>query len=385
MIRTNTTFKLLQAITAVVTLATILWFAGVPSFRFAEAANVTSFSNTLSTSEPGIDANHTISFVTPSGLAAGETISIVYQSGFTNIATTTALDMDLNVNGSEESLIDGAGSGVDWGVDTTGQTISIQSGTDTIPANATVTIRIGTNATSGGAGSNQITNPVTPGPYEIDLTFGSSDLGTTEVAIVPVVTVSATVETIFNFTVTGVEVDLIVNGATTTSSSTPTTVPFGVLDPDVRATVAQDLQVNTNAANGFVVTVTADRQLQSATGERIHGFTNGSYATTPLDWDTNPPAATIGQSNTYGHWGITTNDNSVTPGLTDDFDVNGSGNAYVSASTTPVEIFRHNGPVNGTSQGVGTTRVGYSVEISSLQSAADDYSATLTYVATPVF
>src|SRR3989344_304288 len=47
MFRTNSTFTLLQALTAVVTFAIILWFVGVPSFR-AEAANVTSFSNTLS-------------------------------------------------------------------------------------------------------------------------------------------------------------------------------------------------------------------------------------------------------------------------------------------------------------------------------------------------
>ena len=237
---------------------------------------------------------------------------------------------------------------------------------------------------SGGAGTNQIENPVTPGPYAITLTFGTSnDTGVTEVAIVPVVTVSATVETIFNFTVTGVNADLDVNGDTTTSTSTPTTIPFGILTPDTPATAAQDLQVNTNAANGFVVTITTDHQLLSATGADIDGFTNGTYLTSPLLWDV--PAATLGQENTYGHWGITTNDDTVTPGLTDEFDVGGVGRAYVSASTTPVEIFRHDGPVNGTTQGVGTTRVGYTVEITSLQEAGDDYTATLTYVATPVF
>lgn len=383
MIRTNTTFTLLQAITAVVTLATVLWFAGVPSFHFAEAANVTSFSDTLSTSEPSVDANHTITFVTPSSFGAGEIITLTFPAGFSDIGTIQAADVDLNVDGSEEDLVDDTASGTDWGVTGAGQTIDIESGTDTIASNATVTIRIGTNATSGGSGTNQIVNPGSTGPYTITLDYGNDDSGATEVAIVDVVTVSATVETVFNLTVTGVNTGLTVNGDTTTGTSTPTTVPFGTLVADTPATVAQDLQVNTNAANGFVVTVTTNQQLLSATGADIDGFADGAYTATPAVWAS--PTPVLGQENTYGHWGITTDDASVTAGLTDDFDVGGSGQRYVSASTTPVEIFRHNGPVNGSGQGVGLTRVGYTTEVTSLQEAGNDYTATLTYVATPVF
>ena len=62
------------------------------------------------------------------------------------ILVLVAQDLDLNVNGSEESLVDTTASTTDWGVVAAGQTIDIESGTDTIPANATVTIRIGTNA-----------------------------------------------------------------------------------------------------------------------------------------------------------------------------------------------------------------------------------------------
>jgi hypothetical protein len=279
-------------------------------------------------------------------------------------------------------LIDGAASGVDWNVNTAGTVIDITSGTDTIAANATVTIRIGTNATSGGTGTNQITNP-SVGSYEITVAVGNSDTGTTRVAIVDVVTVTAAVETIFNFTVLGVDTGLVVNGDTTTGTSTPTTIPFGTLVVDTQATAAQDLQVSTNAANGFVVTVQTDQQLTSANGADIDGFADGSYTTVPAQWAS--PTKTLGDENTYGHWGITTDDDTVTPSLTDTFDVGGTGQRYVSASTTPVEVFRHDGPVDATVQGVGTTRVGYSVEVSALQEAGDDYTATLTYVATPVF
>ena len=385
MIRTNTTFSMLQATAVVAILAIILWSIGFPAFRFAEAANVTSFSNTLSDSAPNAKSNHTLTFVTPSGVAAGQAISIDFgTTSFAGIDPLVAQDLDLRVNGVEQTLIDGAPSGANWNVSTAGTVIDITSGTSTIATSSTVIIRIGTNATSGGAGVRQITNPPV-GSYRITTTVGSSDTGETRVAIVNAVTVTASVPTILNFTVSGVGSGLTVNGATTTVNATQTTIPFGVLVVDTQATAAQDLQVSTNAANGFVVTVVTDRQLTSANGADIDGFANGSYTTTPLSWTSNPPTSTLGQENTYGHWGITTNDNTITPGLTNPFDVNGVGKRFVSASTTPVEIFRHNGPSDGTNQGVGLTRVGYTVEISALQEAGNDYTATLTYVATPVF
>jgi len=382
MFRTNSTFTLLQALTAVVTFAIILWFVGVPSFR-AEAANVTSFSNTLSDSAPAVVSNHTLTFVTPTGLAAGEAITIDFgTTSFSGIGSLVAQDIDLNASGTERTLIDGAASGASWNATTSGTTIVLTSGTDTVGANATITIQIGTNATTGGTGTNQITNP-SVGSYEITVAVGSSDTGVTRVAIVDVVTVTAAVETIFDFTVIAVNSGAAVNGDTTTSTSTPVAIPFGILSAGTAATAAQDLQVNTNAANGFVVTVTTDQQLTSATGADIDGFFDGAFNATPTLWDS--PVPVLGNDDTYGHWGITTNDDTVYAGLTDDFDVNGTGRRYVSASTTPVEVFRNDGPSNGTTQGLGLTRVGYTVEVSALQEAGDDYTATLTYVATPVF
>ena len=376
---------MLQAVAVVAILATIMWSVGIPAFRFAEAANVISFSDTLSDSAPGVAADHTITFTTPNGLAAGDIITLDFGTGiFSDIGTLLAQDLDLNVNGVEQSLIDGAASGPDWQVVASGDVIDIISGTSTIGTNATVTIRIGENATSGGAGSNQITNPGV-GPYEITVALENSDTGATRVAIVNTVTVTATVQTVFDFTVLGVDAGLTVNGATTTSTSSPIEIPFGILVTDTQATVAQDLQVETNASNGFVVTVQTDHQLLSANGADIDGFANSGYAGSPISWSANPPAATLGQEGTYGHWGITTDDDTITPTLTDEFDVNGVGQLYVSASTTPVEVFRNNGPTDGTNQGVGLTRVGYSVEVSALQEAGNDYTATLTYVATPVF
>jgi hypothetical protein len=165
--------------------------------------------------------------------------------------------------------------------------------------------------------------------------------------------------------------------AVTTSA---TEIPFGTLVADTAKAAAQNLEVETNAANGFVVTVQTDTQLVSANGADIDGFVNGNFTATPTLWD--QPGATPGQEEEYGHWGLSSTDATLTAGLTDFF---AAGTEFVSASTTPVEVFRHNGPTDTSVSGAGNTTVIYKVEITALQEAAEDYTATLTYVATPVF
>lgn len=383
MFRTRTTFTLLQAIAAIAILAITMWSLGFSMFRFAEAANVTSFSDTLSDSAPLARANHTLSFVTASsGVQAGEAILITFPADFDDIELLDEDDIDVAVNGSDLTLAASA-SGTDWGVALSPTTIEISSDTGVIGANATVTIEIGTHATFGATGDSQIENPAVVDSYEITVDAGSVDTGSTRVAIIAPVTVTASVETSLDISIEGVAAGQNINGTTTTGATTPTEITFGQLSADVASTAAQQISVSTNASNGFVVTVQVDSQLVSATGADIDGFANGNFTSTPTAWVS--PAGTIGQENTYGHWGITTNDNSVTAALTDEFDVDGSGNLYVSASTTPVEVMRHNGPADGLEPHVGQTQVGYQVEISPLQEAGDDYEATLTYVVTPIF
>lgn len=374
----RTSFSLLQATAAVAAIAILLWSLGLPSFRIAEAANVTSFSDTLSDSAPSALSNHTLQFVTPNGVIGGGAITINFPAAFTGVGAIDSGDVDLTVNGSPETLGD-TPSGATWGVSTTSTSIIITSGTGTIASSATVTIAIGTHTTVGGVGNEQITNPATSTSYEIDVTVGAQDNGSTRVAIVNTVEVTASVDTTLTFNIDGVGGGTAVNGTSTTGSSTATAIPFGTLQAGVATTVAQQLSVTTNAKNGFVVTVQADGQLVSATGADIDGFANGTYTSTPTTWS--GPSGSLGNENTYGHWGITTADNSVTAGLTDEF----GDNEFVSASTSPVEVFRHDGPANGTTAHMGRTEVAYQIQITALQEAGDDYNATLTYVATPVF
>lgn len=380
--RASNTFSVLQATAAIVSMAVVLWSLGLSAIHFADAANVTTYSDTLSESAPSVVSNHTITFTTPTGLAAGEDIVLTFPAGFTGVGSIVAVDLDFNNDGTDEDLIDGAASAANWNVTAAGQVITITSGTDVMAANATATIEIGTNATFPSPGGNQITNP-TAGSHEIDITVGSgNDTGSTRVAIVDVVTVTASVDTLFTFAVQGVAGGTLVNSADTTGgTTTATTIPFGKLDAGTASTAAQTLGVTTNAKNGFVVTVHSDGQLNSTTGADIDGYLNGNYTTTPTAWA--GPTPSLGDDNTYGHWGVSSADVTLEAGASTD--TYSGGDNFVSASTTAVEVFRHDGPTNGTAAGIGSTTVIYKVEISALQEAAEDYQATLTYVATPVF
>ena len=381
--RTSNAFSVLQATAATLGLAILLWSVGLPSLRLAEAAAVTSYSDTLSDSAPGVNADHLIRFTTPTGVVNTQTIVITFAGAF-DPTSVDFTDIDVATSSGNFSLAANCVGSAMASAAFVGDilTITMCSGDGGLIApNGTTTIEIGTNATTGTVGDQQINNPATPGSYKISLTAGASDTGETQVAIVNSVEVTASVDTLFTFTVAGVVNGQPVNTADMTgASSSAVLIPFGRLVADTASTAAQDLSVVTNARNGFVVTVETDQQLSSSNGAVIDGFIDGGYNSTPVAWDT--PGALAGNPGTYGHWGLTSEDATIGANT---FRVGLGGNRFVSASTTPVEIFNHNGPADGTGNGEGITRVGYKVEVSALQEAAQDYTATLTYVATPVF
>lgn len=376
MTRASNTFSLLQATAAILSLAIVLWSLGLASIHFVEAANVTTYSDTLSDSAPGVVSDHTITFTTPTGITNGSTIVLDFSDGPFVLGSVNFTDIDVaSTTGDFSVAADCTGAeevGADFGSWPTLTLTFCSTDGGFIDANGTTTIEIGTNATFGTPGDAQLTNPAA-GSYQIPLTAGASDVGETRVAIVPTVTVTASVDTLFTFTVAGVAGNQTVNGTTTGATTTSVLIPFGELDANVASTAAQDLTVVTNARNGFVVTVVADGQLSSTNGADIDGFANGNFTTSPTAWSS--PTAVVGSEETYGHWGITS----------DDTDYFAATETYVSASTTPVSVFAHTGPTDGATTGQGTTRVGYTAEISALQEAADDYQAILTYIATPVF
>jgi hypothetical protein len=377
MFKISTSVEALHRVVAMlVAMSVLVWSVG--AYSSAQAANLTNISDTLSDSDVSVPADHTIQFTIPTGSAgvtAGDTITVTFPAGFA-MGSVAFGDVDLSVNGADQTLA-ATPLGATWGAAVSGQVLTLTSGTGVATAGQVVIIKVGTNATGG---VNQVTNS-TAGSYELVVTAGAADTGRTRVAIIDNVLVTASVDTTFNFVVSGLATSTVVNGTSTTGSTTATAIPFGKLNAGEIKTMAQKLDVTTNARNGFVVTVEQDQNLLSSTGADIDGFANGTYTNVPAVWTA--PTNVITDENTWGHWGLTTDDSDLATnlGAGNDF----TGTKFVAASTTPRAIFAHDGPSDGTTQDIGTAEVGYQIQISSLQEAGDDYSTILTYIATPTF
>jgi len=372
MFRTENSVGMLKSIAMIAGLAILLWSLGLPSLRFADAASVTSFSDTITDSAPSASANHSIVFVAPTEAIDGvETIVLTFPSGF-DLSAIGQEDIDLLEDGVNEAA---AG----WTVGTTSTTVTLTMAGASIAAGASTTVLIGLNATNEGSPNSQIGNPSGEGSYEIDVAAGPTDSGSTRVVILTAVDVTATVDTLFTFSVSGTaaNTELSAGGATTTGSAASTSVAFGILDALVATSSAHLLTVNTNATNGYNVTVQVDGELESSTGADIDGIAGGD---TPANWSS-PTSPTIGVDSTYGWWGVSSDDDDISSRGGNQF----VAGQFIAASTTPRAVMGNTGPVNGQTVGVGTTTIGFQVEISALQEAGDDYSAVLTYIATPTF
>lgn len=252
--------------------------------QVASAASLTSVSYELSTSKKSELANHTGYFVTPTGVAAGETITLT-MSDFAIGASLDYEDMDLaegdSGNCSSASFTDktlaAAASGATWGaVRTSATVITFTSGTDTITAGRCVKIEVGTNATSGSTGAEQITNATTSGSK--DMTFGGtmSDSGQASVAITddPQVDVSALVATSLTLTLSSTSVDLGVLSSSSTSTGTTT------------------VTVSTNASAGYMLKYNAS-ELTNQNSDTIDRLTSETAASPGTEqWGLN--AATVG-------------------------------------------------------------------------------------------
>jgi hypothetical protein len=356
-----------------------MWAMGLPGFLArAGAEQLVELSDTLSTSRPGVGADHTIRFTTPSGiLADGSTIDVIIPSGF-NVSTITANDVEISDDAVDLTV--GATCGaVQAAVSVSIQTITVElcSGGTDIVADSIVVIKVGQHTASG---TNRIINHSEPGSYELELAGTMPDDGRTRIVIVEPVLVSGAVATFLSFDISGVAAGESINGDTTTTfaTTTATSLAFGIVQATNEYLLAQNLSVTTNTREGFVVTVEAAGNLESSSGASISSFIDGNGTAVPGGWV--PPSAQSGSSTTYGHWGLTTEDTSLTDGASFD------GALYAgNFISEPREVMYHDGAADGSTPGVGATRVGYKLEISGLQEAGSDYTTRLIYVVTPTF
>jgi len=317
-----------------------------------QAANLTDISDTISDSDLGATSvTHTILFKTAQTLSASEYYQVVIPSDFSSVATSSVTCPDSA--GSSTPFVFGGGA-EDWDVRCVANE-AIATGSKTF-------IIAGTQ------------NPNTQGDYSIIISTKTSghvvkEDADTKVYILSDVTVSATVNAVLSFSIATTTPQETINTESFTGTSTPTAISFGTIESGSAYLMGHTLSVTTNANDGFTVTVEQDQNLKTAADADIDPFSTSTQSAWPaLSPDYQNEA-------TWGHWAVTSDD-------TTNFPV--AQRFRGLEQTDALTVMSHNGPVNGATTGVGTTKVGYKLEISALQEAGD-YQNSLTYICTPTF
>lgn len=317
----------------------------------ARAASLESVKDTISDSDlSAIGVTHTIDFDMVNDLAENEIITLAFPAGVLDSAVLGDVSCPANT------------------------TAAI-----TAP-NITCTVNAGLSVSAAGVqvSVDNTTNPGSEGSYSITVsTDNAIEAESSDVLfyIIDDVTVTAHVDATLTFGVGAVLDGVDVNGTNTTVASTATTIPFGDLASGTAVIIGQELTVVTNAADGFSVTVQQDQDLTSAAGATIDAFVDGT-AGLPRSWQA--PASTLDDTTTYGHMGLTTEDESLSV-------LDYGTNLYAGLDgSNPSEVMYHGGPADGITDHAGVTQVAYQIEIGDLQEAGD-YESTLTYICTPTF
>ncbi|MCX6792638.1 MAG: hypothetical protein NTY12_01300 [Candidatus Falkowbacteria bacterium] len=329
---------------------------------YAQAANLTTLSDNLTRLKTSTLADHTIQFVTPTGVAAGQTITLTFSSGFT-MGTFAVNNVDVATAATcagsfTDKTLAASPATTTWGVAQVGQVITITSATDTIAATNCVRIKIGSNASIGGAGATQITNPATAQTATLAVAAGNGvDSGTAGIAIVDTnfdqVSVTATVDPTLTFALSDSSIGFGTLSSTNAHYATGDTL--GTTTP----TVGNNVQVSTNATSGYTVYV------QGAT------LTSGGNTITAM------PASAASSTNSE-QFGL----NVAAAGGTGTASApyaTSSQYAYTATATTQTPIGSATGPSATT-----TFSLTYLANIAATTEAGS-YTTTLTYTATGSF
>jgi hypothetical protein len=392
----NAFIQFIAKVTAAATIVSM--FATVVPVR---AATLTTMKDTMTRVKISSDADHTIEFVSPTGVESStDTIIVEFDVPGTTFDLTGIVfgDIDLEEGSSgtcstatftDRTLAAAAAAGT-WGVavNTTTDTITLTAPTDAptggITAGRCVRIKVGTNADTPSAGTNQINNPSTAGSYTIGFSGTFGDTGTIAVGIVDddQVTVTASVDPSLTFNV-GAQAPAAAT-CTTAFSGNGGTVALGTLSTasvtssDVGGVNHICTRASTNATNGLTVTVKS---------------LNGNLKSTSVPADTIPSASGAMAAGT-ANYGLCASD--TVTGLTvttpagaapaRQAPFNGSCAADTAAGTV--------GALTTSAQTVWSTADAVAngfytlvikAAISGTIPAHNDYTDTLTFVATGTF
>lgn len=341
-------------------LVTILLLdAMIFAIPIAQAAQVTSLSDNMSRLKASTLSDHTIIFASPTGIAAGQTVTLTFGSAF-SMGTFNVNNVDFATGSSSncalatytEQTLAATPSGSTWGIAQAGQVITLTSGTGTSAAGNCVRFKIGANATTGGAGVTQITNG-SAGDTNAIITIGGT-FGDTGTLFIPIisndqVTVTATVNPTISFAISANSINFgTLNSAAAQFANTTSGSNTEV--------VAHTLTASTNATSGYNIYVLGDT-LRS--GSNFIAAIGGSMASST------PGTAQFGfRASASGGSG------SVLPPYN-----GGTSYAFGASTTTQSTVAQATAPSTTT-----TYSLYYVANISPI-TPAGTYSTTLTYTA----
>ncbi|MDD5039657.1 MAG: hypothetical protein PHY34_00740 [Patescibacteria group bacterium] len=334
----------------------------------AYADSLGNIKDTLSSVEETAVANHEIIFVTPTGVQAStDTITLDLASFTTGSVDYT--DIDLAVD--DDNVCDGAwtdktlaaaADAATWGAAFADGVLTLTPPTDAaageITADRCVQIQIGLNATAGVAGNAQLTNPAA-GAVTIDLAGVFGDTGTLAVRILTEddVAVAATVDPTITFSINDTSIGF--GSLSATAARWATADGAGTAVQQAVGSGAHELQVSTNADNGYVVTYYG--ATLTGTGGTI------TPATIAGDGDGTPT------TEQFAIAASTTGDATITSAY--DY----ASDNYSFAASTTTTLVSETGPTS-----TETVDLYYIANISG-STEAGDYTTSITYIATATF
>jgi hypothetical protein len=261
--------SLFSKITSGVTIvAIVLVTSFAPQFaKTVNAASLTAMKDTLSPATGAFNAekastvaNHTIVFTTPTGIANSTVGALVltFDNSTSIDSSLTFADIDLDDDGSPITLAGTAGASTYKVVRTSATVITFDSQTSgtAIAGGSVITIRIGTNATTGGTGTFQITNG-SAGTTLLAISGAFGDTGTIGIPIIAddVVVVNALVTPSISFTVSDNTIFFGNLKASGSSCWAQGTDPGAVTCPTVTETESFNMTAGTNATSGYIITL----------------------------------------------------------------------------------------------------------------------------------
>ncbi len=331
----------------------------------AHASQVTTFSDTLTRLKASTAANHEIFFVTPTGVAAAATVTLLF-TNFTGVSSIAFGDVDF-ASGSTgvctsasytEQTLGSSASGATWGVGASGSTITITSGTGTVAAGKCIRVRIGTNATTGTTGTNQIGNGTAANSQTVTIggSFGDSGIAAVPIIADDQVVVSGTVNPTMTMTLSANSVTF---GTLTSANGRWADGSTGQTAAASLPTSAHTIAIGTNATSGYTL---------SYYGTNL---TNGSStitaATISSDSDGTPGTAQ------YALTASASGSSTIASGY-----ARASSSSLNFVPTTTTTLASYTAPISD------TITLSYLANIAST-TPAGSYSSTITYIATGNF